>query len=103
MCPLGYQHQSFQLESEKDEKPDEKYLPQAPAGLEYPIVVLNNDNVPLESIFVYFILRYSNNLSITIVTDEKEELVRKFTVLFLKLQKKSSSFFMYLGHDALYE
>ena len=78
----GYNLYAYELDSEKNEKPEEKYLPQSPAGLEYPIVVLRDSSVLLEKVITHITLKYAKQLSLTTVTHEKEGLVRKFVNFF---------------------
>ena len=84
---LGLYRDGYQLDSENDEKPEEKYLPKSPDGLRYPIVIYRDRNVPLEKIFAHINLKYAKNLSVTIVTEfsvklAEQKLVRKFANVF---------------------
>ena len=76
---LGSYNKGYQLDSERDEKPIEKYLPQSPEGLSYPILILRDSNVPLAKVIAHINFNYAKNLSVTtVVTTEKENLVRRF-------------------------
>ena len=73
----------YELDSERDEKPEEKYLPQSPNGLRYPIMILRDPDVPLAKVIALINFNYAKKLSVTIVVySEKENLVRCFVNIF---------------------
>ena len=74
---LGSYYKGYQLDSERDEKPEEKYLPQSPDGLRYPIVILRDPNVPLAKVIAHINFNYAKKLSVTAMICEKEQLVRR--------------------------
>ena len=78
----GFNNKGYQLDSERDEKPKEKYLPQSPEGLRYPIVILRDSNVPLAKVIAHINFKYAKNLSVTTITSQEENLVRRFANTF---------------------
>ena len=74
-----FNNMGYQLDSERDEKPKDIYLPQSPDGLRYPIVILMDPNVPLAKVIAHINFNYAKQLSVTtVVGSEKEVLVRRF-------------------------
>ena len=80
---LGLYNNGYQLDSERDEKPDEKYLPQSPDGLRYPIVILKDSDVSLAMVIANINSNYAKQLSVTTIVDgKKEDLVRRFANIY---------------------